>query len=89
MTIYVDRLRRYPGKMHEWAHLVSDESMEELHAFAKRIGMKAQWFQGDHYDVQTTMHWKAQQAGAILVDTRGMVEVIKRMRERGLREYQR
>lgn len=36
---------------HLWCHLFSDSAdCEELHAFARLLGMKREWFQRDHYD---------------------------------------
>jgi len=43
MSIYFDGI-----------HLLSDESLNELHAFAQRVGLKRVWFQAKripHYDV--------------------------------------
>jgi hypothetical protein len=39
-------------------HLVSDKSLEELHEFAQKLGLKRHWFQGGkrahpHYDLTT------------------------------------
>ena len=34
-----------------WAHLVSDESLAELHEFAEAAGIPRRGFHGDHYDV--------------------------------------
>jgi hypothetical protein len=34
-----------------WAHLVSDASLAELHAFAAANGVPARGFDLDHYDV--------------------------------------
>lgn len=34
-----------------WAHLVSDSSYDELHAFAERAGLPRRGFDRDHYDV--------------------------------------
>ena len=42
MAILVDELREYPHTrlpFRHWCHLVSDDSFEELHAFAARIGI--------------------------------------------------
>ena len=41
----------WPWRDRLWAHLVSDSSHEELHAFAARLGLPRRIFQGDHYDV--------------------------------------
>ena len=37
------------GRM--WSHLASDESYDELHAFALGVGVPARGFDRDHYDV--------------------------------------
>ena len=50
VTILVDPAI-WPWRGHRWAHLVSDESYDELHAFAARLGIPRRAFQGDHYDV--------------------------------------
>jgi hypothetical protein len=34
-----------------WAHLVSDSTLEELHAFAARADLPPRAFDRDHYDV--------------------------------------
>ncbi|NDH75560.1 MAG: DUF4031 domain-containing protein [Actinobacteria bacterium] len=51
MTVLVDAaVWKWQGA--RWAHLVSDESFDELHEFAQRIGKRRLGFQGDHYDVE-------------------------------------
>lgn len=58
-------------------HLVSDASLDELHDFATRIGLKREWFQCDHYDITSRRFLQAvYQAGAQQVSTR---EVAQRM----------
>ena len=52
--ILVDELRAYPHTLlpfKHWSHMVSDESFEELHAFAERLGIPRHRFQSDHYDL--------------------------------------
>jgi hypothetical protein len=66
-----------------WAHLVSDESLEELHAFADRLGLRRAWFQGDHYDVPAEVRDEALALGAEAVSSR---ELVVRLREAGLRK---
>lgn len=60
-----------------WSHLVSDTSEDELHAFAKRLGLRRSWFQGGtknaHYDVTPTVRTKAIKLGAIAVTSRELV----------------
>jgi hypothetical protein len=67
MAVYVDNERiEWRGKL--WCHLVAD-SLDELHAFAARIGLRRNWFQGrasyPHYDVTTEVRERALHAGAL------------------------
>jgi hypothetical protein len=51
VMILVDPIRRHPSG--EWCHMVSHESVGELHEFAARIGLKRKAFQSTsrpHYD---------------------------------------
>ena len=81
MTILVDQAI-WPWRGHRWAHLVSDESYDELHAFATRLGIPRRAFQGDHYDVPTHLRELAIELGAEAVDARVLV---RRLRDAGLR----
>ena len=87
MTILVDEIREYPvdwvksaARKHggRWCHLASDVSHEELHEFAAGLGLRREWFQGDHYDLTPGMRYRAIRAGA--VETSGP-ELIKRMKK--------
>jgi len=66
----------------KWAHLVSDESYEELHDFAHRIGKRRVGFQGDHYDVHEHERAAAVELGALQVPAR---DLVRRLRAAGLR----
>ncbi len=71
--ILVDELRAYPHTrlpFKHWSHMVSDESFEELHAFAARLGIPRHRFQGDHYDLPAFVHARALEQGAVEVSTR-------------------
>jgi hypothetical protein len=62
-------------------HLVSDTSLEELHAFAQSMSLKRYWFQvhrsHPHYDLTTARaSERALQYGAIRVTGR---ELVRRM----------
>jgi hypothetical protein len=58
--VYVDQLTTYSAKLTKhlpsdtWCHLWSD-NVEELHEFARKLGMKRSWFQNKptfpHYDL--------------------------------------
>jgi hypothetical protein len=50
VTVLVD-VPMWPAHDRLWAHLVSDASLEELHAFAERAGLPRRSFDLDHYDV--------------------------------------
>jgi len=64
----------------DYAHLFAD-SLEELHIFAKKIGLKRHWFQNKkypHYDLTTKrMKAKAIRAGAVVVSTKTILTIIK------------
>ena len=72
----------WPWRGRRWAHLVSDESYDELHAFAEKLGIPRDAFQGDHYDVPADYRDQAIDLGAHPVDARVLV---KRLRDAGLR----
>ncbi len=72
MAVYIDDMYRHAigeFKGMKMSHLIAD-SDAELHAVAARIGMKREWFQGDHYDVPLTRRDPAIAAGAIPVTYR-------------------
>ncbi|WP_424935902.1 MULTISPECIES: DUF4031 domain-containing protein [Bacteria] len=50
MTILIDE-PVWPAHGRLWAHLVSDESIDELHAFATAHDLPRRSFDLDHYDV--------------------------------------
>ena len=66
----------------KWAHLVSDESYEELHEFAARLDLPPRAFHADHYDVPTEYRERAIELGAQPVNGR---ELVRRLRAAGLR----
>lgn len=81
MAIYVDKpLWTFRGVRH--AHMVSDESYEELHLFASKIGFPRRAFQGDHYDIPEYLIEEAIATGAISVSPR---ELLDRLKGAGLR----
>ena len=50
MTVLIDP-PAWPAHGMLWSHLVSDASLDELHAFAAANGIQARAFDLDHYDV--------------------------------------
>ncbi|MBI1379322.1 MAG: DUF4031 domain-containing protein [Frankiales bacterium] len=65
-----------------WGHMVSDESYDELHDFAARLGVPRRGFDRDHYDIPEALHPEAIAAGAALVPSK---ELVTRLRAAGLR----
>ncbi|MEU3016123.1 MULTISPECIES: DUF4031 domain-containing protein [unclassified Nocardiopsis] len=65
-----------------FAHLASDVSLSELHAFARELGVPPRAFERDHYDVPEHLHARALELGAVHVSGR---ELVTRLRAAGLR----
>lgn len=84
-VLYVDDAV-WPGKGRAagrlWAHLISDVSFDELHAFAARLGLPARAFERDHYDIPADQVPVAISLGAEHVRSR---EIVERLRGAGLR----
>lgn len=81
MTVLLDP-PLWPNHGTLWAHLVSDTSLDELHAFARAAGIPERSFDLDHYDVPAERYDELVQLGAVPVGTR---ELIRRLRASGLR----
>ncbi|HSR64308.1 MAG TPA: DUF4031 domain-containing protein [Xanthomonadaceae bacterium] len=91
MAVYVDdAVTLWRG--HRWAHLMAD-SLDELHAFAARLGLRREKFQdktsGAHYDVPAPLREEALRLGAIAIsrhrDRARMRAVIANARAQGRR----
>jgi hypothetical protein len=76
----------WPAHDTVWGHLVSDESLDELHAFAESAGIPRRGFDRDHYDYPARKYDELVALGAQPVTVRQMVE---RLRNSGLRVTQR
>jgi hypothetical protein len=77
MVVLVDELREYPyvrWTVKHWCHMVSDESFDELHAFAAAMGIPRRRFQGDHYDLHPVLRERAVELGAVEVGTGELVQ---------------
>ena len=72
VAVLIDRpLWWWQGR--RWCHLVSDESLDELHASPASAGDPRRGFQGDHYDVPEEHRDRLVAAGAHEVDSRELV----------------
>jgi hypothetical protein len=69
-----------------WAHIVSDTSLDELHAFAAAASIPRRGFDRDHYDVPAQRWSDLVARGAEPV---GVREFVERLRASGLRVRQR
>ena len=81
MAVYVDKGKRpYRGML--MSHLMAD-TIEELHQIAAAIGLRREWYQPKstpHYDVCQAKRALAIQQGAIEIDNRKVVELIRKFR---------
>jgi len=91
--IYVDETKNYSPDLMDaatrrngtaWCHLTAD-SLDELHAIAKRIGLRRKWFQDHgrvpHYDITPGKRLEALCSGAMFKPAREQAR--ERLAERG------
>lgn len=90
MTVYVDDMYRQPmgqlGRM-KMSHLIAD-STEELREMARLIGVDPKWIQKpgtarEHFDIAMSRRAQAVLRGAVEVDMRTMVRMVRFRRENG------
>lgn len=72
MAVYLDP-PLWPAHGTRFSHLISDSSLEELHAFARAAGIPERAFDGDHYDVAEARYGALVAAGAVPVEGRVLV----------------
>ncbi|TXK19725.1 DUF4031 domain-containing protein [Homoserinibacter sp. GY 40078] len=85
MAVLIDEAI-WPNHGTLWGHLVSDVSLAELHAFARRAGIPERGFDNDHYDYPQERRDELIALGAEVVTGR---ELLRRLQEAGLRVRQR
>ncbi|WP_458041376.1 MULTISPECIES: DUF4031 domain-containing protein [Bacteria] len=81
MAILIDTAR-WPAHGRLWAHLISDDNLDELHAFAAAQNIPRRGFDLDHYDVPEEAVERLIAAGARQVTAR---ELVYALRNSGLR----
>lgn len=86
MSVYVDELlaciRGKNWPYDDSCHLLAD-SVDELHRFTKKLGLKRSWFQNKslpHYDLTRGMRTKAVRAGAVEIDIETFTELFRKYR---------
>jgi hypothetical protein len=82
MAVYVDQERNKVSRM-LMCHMIAD-TVDELNEMADRIGLERKWVQKSnggmvHYDICQSKRDLAIQNGAIEVDRRKFVELMRRM----------
>jgi hypothetical protein len=75
-----------PSRGRMWSHLASDTSYDELHVFARELGIPERGFDRDHYDVPAEWYDQVVALGAEPVTSR---ELVSRLRAAGLRRPKR
>ena len=82
MAVYVDD-EQIPWRGKLWCHLVA-ESLDELHEFADRLGLRRSWFQSNsvypHYDVTMSVRERALALGATMGDRRTIIVCAKQLK---------
>ena len=76
----------WPNHGTVWGHIVSDVSLDELHAFARRAGIPERGFDHDHYDYPEDRRQQLIALGAQPVTGR---ELLRALQRAGLRVTQR
>lgn len=77
MTLLIDPPNA-SGHGRMWSHLASDTSYDELHAFARRLGIPERGFDHDHYDIPAERYDDVVAQGAVPVSSRELVDALTR-----------
>ena len=75
-----------PSRGRMWSHVASDTSYDELHVFARELGIPERGFDRDHYDLPAEAYADAVALGAVPVSSR---ELIMALVAAGLRRRKR
>ena len=82
MAVYVDSEEiRWRHRL--WCHMAAD-SLDELHSFARRLGLKRSWFQDQasypHYDLTVEIRERALRLGALEADRPMIIDRCKALK---------
>lgn len=75
MAIFIDP-PLWPAHGTVFSHLISDTSLDELHAFAKAAGISERAFDADHYDVPVHRYDELVRRGAQEVSSSTLVRIL-------------
>lgn len=75
MTVYADTPRWLRHGV-LWGHLISDESLAELHETAAEAGLHPRSFDLDHYDWPQEMRGRLESVGVHLVENRELTRIL-------------
>lgn len=83
MAVYVDNAQvEWRGQL--WCHLVAD-SIDELHDFARKLGMRRAWFQHaasyPHYDITVESRVRALRLGAVTGNRIQIITCARKLKE--------
>ena len=84
MSVYVDKLiPSIPNKNWKYSHSchLMGDTVAELHAFAACLGLKLNWYQHKtmpHYDLTRTKRKLAMTLGAISIDQKQFVAMLRK-----------
>ena len=90
MAVYVDKMRGCtPRRGWPWSescHMFAD-TVEELHAMARKLALKRNWFQWSpgklpHYDLTSGKRWQALRQGAMTASDAMLMHHVRKWRER-------
>lgn len=84
MTVYIDQAQNPFGRT-KMCHMLAD-TLDELHQMADKLELKREWFQDTpghpHYDLSLSKRRKAIELGAVMIDNRQMLELLRSWRSR-------
>lgn len=67
------------GRVLKMSHMIAD-TPDELHAMADALGLKREYYQGDHYDVSMSLRRKAITLGAVAITLRELAHMARKPR---------
>ena len=82
MPIYIDKAENQLGRM-KMSHMFAD-TIGELYFMAAKIGLRRSWFQNHktpHYDLCKSKKKLAIELGAIEIDNKKVVELIRKWKD--------